>query len=405
VSVARTANPSASKRAGDVAGALAELLALGDKAGWVVTCYQKLEPGDRAGEKYRIKLKNRLRAAADRLDVLGYSHAEKEAIQDALQKIEEFFRSPSNLMGARGVALFAAPRLFRVVRLPYVLRSRVIVDRTAVVGELVALTEEGTRILAVVADRRSARFFDVGLFGATELDGVAAPESSRGGRFHAAQRAGPRLGGGHSAPGSGEYRFQNRIREEKERHLARVAESAQARLRSGYDFLVVGGIGVEADALVAHLHPSVRDRFVGALQLAPKKVTPAEIQVRAMELVADHAQRSAEAAVEEFRERLPARWAVDGVESTLGALARGQVRTLLVDHDARVPGYRCGTSGRLSESLALCRGEGEPVPIADLLDDAIEDALRQRANVAVVRGAPARRFDRLAAILRFQMAR
>jgi peptide subunit release factor 1 (eRF1) len=291
------------------------------------------------------------------------------------------------------------------VHLPYVLRSRVIVDRTAVVGELVALTEEGTRILAVVADRRSARFFDVGLFGATELDGVAAPESSRGGRFHAAQRAGPRQGGGHAGPGYGEYRFQNRIREEKERHLARVAESAQARLRTGYDFLVVGGIGVEADALVAHLHPSVRDRLVGALQLAPKKVTPAEIQVRAMELVADHAQRRGEAAAEEFRARLPERWAVDGVEATLGALARGQVRTLLVDHDARVPGYRCGTSGRLSESLALCRGEGEPVPVADVLDDAIEDALRQRAHVAVVRGAPARRFDRLAAILRFQMGR
>jgi len=405
VSMARTANPSSSKRAGDVAGALGELLALGDEAGWVVTCYQKLEPGDRVGEKYRIKLKNRLRAAADRLDVLGYSHAEKAAIQDALQKIEEFFRSPSNLMGARGVALFAAPRLFRVVHLPYVLRSRVIVDRTAVVGELVALTEEGTRVLAVVADRRSARFFDVGLFGATELDGVAVPESSRGGRFHAAQRTGPRQGGGHAGPGYGEFRFQNRIREEKERHLARVAESAQARLRAGFDFLVVGGIGVEADALVAHLHPSVLDRFVGALQVAPKKVTPAEIQVRAMELVADHAQRRAEAAAEEFRARLPERWAVDGVEATLGALARGQVRTLLVDHDARVPGYRCGTSGRLSESLALCRGEGEPVPVADVLDDAIEDALRQRAHVAVVRGAPARRFDRLAAILRFQMGR
>ena len=394
--MARTARP-ASSGPDDVAAALRELLALGDRAGWVVSCYQKLEPGDRAGEKYRIKLKNRLRAAAERLEVLGSAHAEKAAVRGALERIEEFFRHASNLEGGRGLAVFAAPKLFRVVRLPYVLRSRVIVDRTPVVGELVALTEEGTRILAVVADRRSARFFDVGLFAASELDGLAAPETARGGRFHADQ---------HASPGFGEYRFQNRIREEKERHLARVAETVAARFRSGaFDGIVVGGIGVAADALAPYLPPQIRDRLVGAVQIAPRKVTPAEIRDRATELLADRAQARAEEAVEEFRRGLPTRWAVDGVEATLRALSRGQVRTLLVDHDARVPGYRCSASGRLSESPAAFRGEGDPVPVADVLDDAVEDALRQRAHVAVVHGAPARRFDRLAAVLRFQVVK
>jgi peptide subunit release factor 1 (eRF1) len=395
--MARIASRSSSERGG-VAAALRELLALGERAGWVVTCYQKLEPGDRAGEKYRIKLKNRLREAAERLDILGYSHAEREGIRGALARVEEFFSHPSNLAGSRGLAVFAAPGLFRVVPLPYVLRSRVLVDRTAVVGELVALAEEGTRLLAVVADRRAARFFDVGLLGAEELEGLASPEATRGARFHGTKAA--RAGFG----GAGEYRFQNRMRDEKDRHLARVAEAATARLRSGtYDGLVLGGIGVAPDALAAHLHPSVRERLVGVLQLAPKKVTAAEIQGRAMELLADRAQAHAAAAVDEFRRSLPTRWAVDGVDPTLQALARGQVRTLLVDHDARVPGYRFATSGRLSEVTAAFRGEGEAIPIADLLDDAMEDALRQRAHVAVVRGAPAKRFDRLGAILRFQL--
>jgi peptide subunit release factor 1 (eRF1) len=396
--MARTVSRSSSER-GDVAAVLRDLLALGDRAGWVVSCYQKLEPGDRAGEKYRIKLKNRLRAAAERLDILGYSHAEREGVRAALGRIEEFFGHQSNLEGCRGLAVFVGPKLFRVVPLPHVLRSRVLVDRTPVVGELVALTEEGTRLLAVVADRRAARFFDVGLLGATELEGLAAPEATRAARFHGAKESLPGFGG------AGEYRFQNRMREAKDRHLARVAEAATARLRSGaYDGLVVGGIGVAADALVAHLHPSVRERLVGVLQLAPKKVTAAEIQARAMELAADRAAAHAEAAVEEFRSSLSKRWAVDGVEPTLRALARGQVRTLLVDHDARVPGFRCSASGRLSESMATCRDEGESLPIADLLDDAMEDALRQRAHVAVVTGAPAKRFDRLGAILRFPVA-
>jgi len=401
VSMARTASRSSSERGG-VAAVLRELLALGDRAGWVITCYQKLEPADRLSDKYRIKLKNRLRGAAERLDVLGYAHAEREGIRAGLARVEEFFSHPSNLEGSRGMAVFVAPKLFKVVPLPYVLRSRVLVDRTAVVGELVALTEEGTRLLAVVTDRRSARFFDVGLLGATELEGLAAPESSRGARFHGtvAARPGPGFGG------AGEYRFQNRMRDEKDRHLARVAEAATARLRSGaFDGLVIGGIGVAPDALAAHLHPSARERVTGVLQLAPKKVTPAEIRDRAMALLADRAQSHAEAAVEEFRRLLPNRWAVDGVEPTLRALSRGQVRTLLVDHEARVPGFRFAATGRLSESVSAFRGEGEALPIADLLDDAVEDALRQRAHVAVVHGAPARRFDRLAAVLRFQLAK
>ena len=50
--MARTVSPSSSKPAapardaGGIAGALAELLALGNTRGWVVTCYQKLEPND-----------------------------------------------------------------------------------------------------------------------------------------------------------------------------------------------------------------------------------------------------------------------------------------------------------------------------------------------------------------------
>ena len=397
--MARTVSRSSSERT-DVVVALRELLALGDRAGWVVSCYQKLEPGDRSGEKYRIKLKNRLRAASERLDILGYSHDEREGIRGALDRVEEFFGQSSNLEGSRGLALFVAPKLFRGVPLPWVLRSRVLVDRTAVVGELVALTEEGTRLLAVVTDRRAARFFDVGLLGAVELEGLASPGSTRGGRFHSTEKSLPRLGG------AGEYRFQNRIREEKDRHLAHVAEALTQRLRSGtYDGFAIGGGAGAAESLVAHLHPSVRERLVGVLALPTRQVTAAEVQVRAMELVADRAQAHADAAVEEFRAALPNRWAVDGVEPTLRALGRGQVRTLLVDHDARVPGYRYSVSGRLSESTATFRGEGEAQPIADLLDDAMEDALRQRAHVAVVRGAAAKRFDRLGAILRFQLAR
>lgn len=380
-----------------VPGILAELLGLGDSRGWVVSCYQKLEPADRAGEKYRIKLKNRLRRAAERLEILGFSRADREAVVLELDRIEAFFRDPANLAGGRGIAIFAARGFFRAAALPYVLKSRVMVDRTPVVGELVALTEAGSRLLAAVADRKSARFFDVGLEGVVELDGIAALDATRPRRFH------PERG---ASPGVGEYRFHNRIREERHRHLAFVADAAAAHLRSRpFDGLVIGGIGVDANALLPHLSPALRSRVLGVLRLAPRTATAAEIRDRAMELLAEAALRTSVEAVAELVSLRGTGWSVEPVEPALRALARGQVRTLIVDGDAAVPGFRCSGSGRLTELPSSGRGEGETLAIADLLDDAIEDALRQRARIAVVRGDEARRFDRLAAILRFRTTR
>lgn len=380
----------------DVQRALRELLAL-DSASWVVSCYQKLEPADRQGEKFRIKLKNRLRRAAERVEALGYDRAGREAVGVALGRIERFFQFPSNLDGSRGVALFAAPGLFRVVRLPFVLRSRVVVDRSALVGELVALSETGTRILAVVADRTSARLFDVGLDGVAEMEGLVAPDATRAGRFHASRK---------EVPGLGEYRFHTRIREEKQRHLARVAEAAARAFRvRAFDGIVVGGIGVDANALLPHLDAALRDRVIGVLKLAPKKVTAAEIREQAVSLLAEVADAQAAEAVAEVEALAASGWATSGIESTLRALHQGAVRTLVVDHDATVPGFRMSASGRLTTSAVASRGEGEPLAVADVLDDAMEEALRQRARVLVVRGTMARRIDRLAGLLRFRAGR
>jgi peptide chain release factor subunit 1 len=401
--MATTANRSSSRRqvgktarrhdnVHDIPSALAELLALGD-LGWVVSCYQKLETSDRVGDKFRIKLKNRLRKAEDRLGILGFSHDDRESIIETLNGIEAFFRHTPNLSGARGIAVFAGQGWIRAVKMPSVLRSRVIVDRTPVVSELVALTESGSRVLVAVTDRTSARMFALSFEGIEELDGLVAPDAPRGKHY---TEHGDRTT-------YGEYKFHNRIREEKQRHLARVADAvARAYRVRAFDGVVIGGIGVAADALLPHLPTNVRDHVLGVLSLAPKGTTAAVIREKAMELWLDAAGAAQADAVGELAGLLDSGWAVDGVDASLQALSRGQVRTLIVDHDAELAGYRFSTSGRLSRVASGSRGEGEAVPVADLLDDAIEDGLRQRARVAAVRGDLARQFDQVAAILRFR---
>jgi peptide subunit release factor 1 (eRF1) len=107
--------------------------------------------------------------------------------------------------------------------------------------------------------------------------------------------------------------------------------------------------------------------------------------------------------VSSLAESIGAGWAVEGPRETLHALALGQLRTLLVRADLEGGGYRCSSSGRLVLARANCRGEGEPTPVLDVVDEAVEEALGQGIEVIVVHdSAAAEAIDEMAGVLRFR---
>ena len=94
---------------------------------------------------------------------------------------------------------------------------------------------------------------------------------------------------------------------------------------------------------------------------------------------------------------------MNGSRPALRALARGQVRTLLIRTDVTGSGYRCPDSGRLVLSAAECRGEGTRQPVANLVNEAIEEALGQGVAVSVIHAPElAAAIDGLVAELRFR---
>jgi peptide subunit release factor 1 (eRF1) len=167
--------------------------------------------------------------------------------------------------------------------------------------------------------------------------------------------------------------------------------------------VILASAGADANALRPFLHTYVTDRVLGSVRLSPKEVTPARVHHEALAVREQWERTSERAVVDTLGERLGTGWAVNGISPTLRALARGQVRSLLVHADAAVPGYRCSDSGRLALTERECRDEGEPIPVIDVVDDAIEEALRQRVDVNVVYDPDAcRRIDGLAGLLRFR---
>lgn len=343
---------------------------------WVVSCYLKLEPRDKARGKYLIKMKNRVRETAQALERQPLERAEREAIAADLQRVLAYFEDPSRLPSTRGIAIFASQglALFEVLALPHVHRSRLAVEPTPLVGELVGLEEEFGTILVAACDRTAARFFEVTAYDCRELTALAGIDASRAGKFHGSRQVMAR--GGTPSGSAGEHNYHMRIRTERQRLYAHVADRIlQIHSQTPLAGLVVAGIGVDAAAVLPHLHSYLHDLVLGVVKLNPKKATPAEVREAALALREERERAWERAHADAVREGVATGWAVNGVDPTFKALARGQVRTLLADGQSDNP----------------------------RIDEAIEDALRQRAQVDVLYDDKARRVvDELAALLRFR---
>ncbi|HEX2219590.1 MAG TPA: hypothetical protein VHG35_12360, partial [Gemmatimonadales bacterium] len=161
--------------------------------------------------------------------------------------------------------------------------------------------------------------------------------------------------------------------------------------------------GADAAAVEPFLHNYLVERVLGTARLNPKEATPARVHEATL-AVREVWERDAERAlVREMQEALGSGWSVNGMTPTLRALSRGQVRALLVHADAGEPGFRCAETGRLALNERDCRVEGEPIPVLDVVDDAIEEALRQGVDVNVVYEPEARdAIEGLAGLLRFR---
>jgi len=348
----------------DAQATIARLARIAPGRDWVVSCYLKLEPRDRSRGKYLIKLKTRAKGL-----LLNYEGQPEIAAN--LEQVLDYLEQPNHLPRARAIAIFAsrALDLFEALPLPHVHRSRLAVSHEPLVRELLGLEEEFGTILAVVYDRTAARFFEVTAYDCAELPGLAGIEASRAGKFHGAHSGVP----GGSA---GERNYHQRIRTEKQRLYAQIADRIfQINRSKPLAGIVLGSVGVDAGAVIPHLHTYVHDLVFGVVKLSPRKATAAEVRDATLGLREERERAWERAHADAVKDGVPRGWAVNGVDATLKALNRGQVRTLLADghdDDARI-------------------------------DEAVEEALGQRAQVDVLYDDKARRVvDGLAALLRFR---
>lgn len=388
------ARPSVST---DVVALITRLVAIPTGSHHILSCYIRLGPRDRTRATYLItELKDRAKALRTDPTVLTLARDVRLAVERDLTRVLDYVRNPRDLPHTPGLAIFACEELglFEAAPLTRVHRTRLMLDDTPWIGELVASAEEVQPVLTIVIDRAHARFFEVTAAGLAELACLTAP-STRGGKFHSDRG---------DSPGWGEHDYHRRLEEEHHRHYANVVRRAQEILRARpVRGLVLAGSTDHTAALTRFLPEGIAGRLLGSVKLNPTAISTTELQVTSLSLAEEHSRKVIESELRGLDDAVGSGWALNGPRETLRALHRGQVRTLFLRDNLEGQGFRCSATGRLVLAKGDCRNEGQPQPVRDLVDEAIEEALRQRVRVVTVPdSAGAEAVDGLAATLRFQ---
>ncbi len=321
----------------------------------------------------------------------GLGHEEKVALREDIERIDRYLsRSEAPYQGARSLAVFCAGRdgLFETVRLPRPVGADVVIDRLPSVAPLLEAVTEG-RWCVVLVSRRSARLLSVAADGLRED-----------------RRIEDDVPGQHDQGGLSQPRYERSIEKEVDDHLRRVADTVRGLWRrERFDRMALGGPRELVPRFESMLAEEIRACVVPG-RVEVDVATAREEQIRAA--IATLVEEDDRCREQEALDRLAAGVgrggrARSGAEETVAALNERRVETLLLAPGFDRAARQCPACGML---LLLadgdCPADGSELERREHLREAvIEAALAQDAEVMVVRHHDLRRFQGIAALLRF----
>lgn len=306
-----------------------------------------------------------------------------------LDRIEDFVRGGFDRSRVRGLALFSCADgdLWEVVPLPVRVRSRVIVNDQPAVGQLEAIAEEQRRFGVLLVDRQRVRMFVFELDELVErtetVDELPRDYDDRG------EKERGDVSGHVDALAS--------------QHVRKAASLAFAVLQQGgFEHLCLGAPDDLVGEVEGSLHPYLRQRLCGRIGVTPR-ASLAAIS-RAVGDIEASTERAREAAlVARLLDVVGAGGrAVTGLGPVLSALGDRRVEQLVVSHGYSEEGWRCEESGLL-HAVRPHRNDGPELRrVEDVVEQAIDEALAQKAKVEMCVGsADLDVHGRIGALLRY----
>jgi peptide chain release factor subunit 1 len=342
--------------------------------GRVLSLYLNLEPttfgvGPARSTAIRSLLDDasrRIRSADD------LTHAEQAALRQDLERAEQFFADDFSAEGAHGLAVFACgPRgVFEVMRLARPVDNGVHIDGAPWIAPLARqFSPDGWAVLLV--SRSAGRI----LRGTVDhLD----EQQSLHDDVH----------GQHDQGGWSQARYQRSVDQDASEHIARVlAELKRQHLSDPIDHLLIAASDETWGFVESHLDPDLRARLCGRIDVQVEECSADQVFAEARRAMLDIERRRERELLDTMEQRLAMHGRAAGdLDSVLDALVQRRVESLLLDDNAHAEGVRCPFCGWMGRHGERCPADGRQVDHRpDIVEDAVESALLQSAEIVYVR--------------------
>jgi peptide subunit release factor 1 (eRF1) len=318
------------------------------------------------------------------------THEQKESLRADLERVSAELGNGVGTKGAHGLAIFTASAagLFEVLRLSQPLdHEPVIADKPHLAPLSVIGAAEWWCV--VLVNRRTARLFCGSSDAIEEFGLVDDAVRNR-----------------HDQGGWSQANYQRSVDKDVQDHLKHVAEVVFEHMKATLpEGLLVGGPQETVADFEAALHPYLRERLAGRIDIDVENSTIEDVRQCAAERIeAAHRQRDDEV-LARLAEAFGANGrAASGLSDVLAAVHEQRVEALLADEGFRAAGVVCPQCGWLgAEGVSECPADGTAVePRDDIVEVVIERAITQSAGVHVLRDRPElASHGHVAALLRF----
>lgn len=312
------------------------------------------------------------------------------SVEADLTRIEEFIGEGIDRSSVRGLAVFSSADagLWRVVKLPVPVHSRLSVGSTPALSQLRSVVEQLKPIGIVLIDRQRTRIL---VFTGGEVvehnEVIEGPPRERDDR-------------GQAERGDLSAHFD----EQAMQHFRASAQAAFDVFQDHpVDRVTVGGAPEAVRVFEAELHPYIKELLVPSVALGVN-ASLGEIRTAMLDIEARSERAEEAAAVARLRDAVgEGSKGVAGLADTLTALSERRADTLLVSEGFEAPGWRCGSCGWLAAvgpQCPTCSTDMERLD--DVIEDAIQEALNQSCSIEMcVENADLDVLGRIGALLRY----
>jgi peptide chain release factor subunit 1 len=321
------------------------------------------------------------------------SHAARKGLEEDVERANTFLRDLSP-KGAHGFALFAcgARGLFEGIRLPRPIETRAVISDAPFVEPLIELLGSGGNWMVVLVNRQTGRLLRGD---GDHLDELQVVQDD--------------VHGQHSQGGWSQARYQRSVDEDVMDHLKNVADAVFLRFKTApFDHLLLGGPGETRTDFESKLHPYLRERLVGWIDIDVENTSADDVARCAREKIEEHTRATERAALDRLQEAVATNGrGTAGLEPTLEALNERRVETLLLMENFDAAGCTCPQCGSVyALDGGSCPADGTELDCRDnVIENAMRLALEQSAGVLVVRdednGRELESRGGIAAVLRF----